>query len=62
MNSFMAPVEKLLEIPLRTANDGAGIPRAIRPDENPSVRTKSFPKCRVFEGGRPARAFSWKYV
>lgn len=27
--------------------------RAIRPDENPSVRTKSFPKCRVFAGARP---------
>lgn len=54
MNSVMAPVEKLPEIPsLRAANDGAGIPRAIRPDGNPSVRTKSFLKCRMFEGERP---------
>lgn len=53
MNSVMVPVEKLPEIPLRAANDGTGSPHAIRPDENPSVRTKSFPKCSAFEGERP---------
>jgi len=54
----MTLVEKLPEIPLRTANDGAGIPRAIRPDENPSKDEVPFPKCHVFEGGRPVRALS----
>jgi len=51
-NEFGYGSGKLPEIPLCAADDGADIPRAIRSDENPSIRTKSFPKCRVFEGER----------